>query len=116
VRRGRPPAEGEWSIPGGLVELGETLEHAVVREALEETGLQVKPLKLLELVDRIFPDGDGRIRHHYVLADYLCAVIGGRLRAGSDASEARRLHRDDIAGLGMAPVTLAVIHKAFEDL
>jgi len=71
IRRAKPPSVGEWSIPGGLVHVGETLVEAVKREAFEETGLEVEPLGLVELLERIFPDDRGRVRHHYVLADYL---------------------------------------------
>ncbi len=77
IRRGMPPAAGEWSIPGGLVRLGETLRDAVVREAREETALCVEPWALVELVERIFTDEQGRISYHYVLADYACRVVGG---------------------------------------
>ena len=88
VRRGSQPARGEWSIPGGLVEVGETLKEAVARETREETGLEVEPGDLVELLERVFRDEQGRVRWHYVLADYLCRVRGGTLVAGSDVLEA----------------------------
>jgi len=103
---------GEWSIPGGLVHVGETLEEAVIREALEETGLEVEPLDLVELVERIFPDERGRIRHHYVLADYLCRVADGKLGAGSDALEARWVDGQELPGYNLTPITMRVIVKA----
>jgi len=111
VRRGKPPSLGQWSIPGGLVQLGETLERAVIREAQEETGLEVEPLNLVELLERIFPDDTGKIRHHYVLADYLCRVTNGTLRAGSDALEARWVDQDELQFYGLAPITMRVILK-----
>jgi 8-oxo-dGTP diphosphatase len=86
VRRGREPLKGHWSLPGGLLEVGESLTAGVIREMLEETGMRVEPLELVELVDRVVWDGD-RVRYHYVIADYLCRVIGGALSAGSDADD-----------------------------
>jgi len=90
IRRGKEPMKGHWSIPGGLVELGETLEQAVVREMAEETGLTVEPVVLAELLDRIYredKDGVQRVRYHYVLADYVCRVVAGEAAASSDAAE-----------------------------
>ncbi len=114
IRRGLPPAAGEWSIPGGLVRLGETLNDAVVREALEETGLNVTPCTLVELAERIFTDEQGRIAYHYVLADYACRVVGGTLIAGSDATEATWAERRDLENFALAPVTMNVILKALD--
>jgi ADP-ribose pyrophosphatase YjhB (NUDIX family) len=113
VKRGKQPAKGEWSIPGGLVETGEPIKTAVMREVLEETGLEVEPQSLVELVERIFPDGTGKIRYHYVIADYLCRVVGGSLNAGSDAREAVWVARSDLHRYSLAPVTSDVITKAF---
>lgn len=112
IRRGAPPARGEWSIPGGLVELGETLIQAVTREAREETGLEVEPGPLVELLERIFSDEDGRIRYHYVLADYLCRATGGTLAPGSDADEAIWVERSQLDDLELAPITRKVIMQA----
>lgn len=89
VKRGRPPGKGNWSLPGGAVELGETAIEALVREVREETGLEVVPEKLVSLVDIIDRDGAGAVRHHYAVADYRCSVKGGTLRAGGDAAGAR---------------------------
>jgi 8-oxo-dGTP diphosphatase len=114
IRRGRPPAEGEWSIPGGLVRLGETIGEAVAREAREETGLEVQPEVLVELLERIFPDEQGRVRYHYVLADYSCRVIGGALLAGSDAAEAMWVSREDLESFNLAPITMRVVLKALD--
>jgi len=114
VRRGTPPSVGEWSIPGGLAHLGETLEEAVIREALEETSLNVEPLDLVELLERIFRDDQGRVQYHYVLADYLCRVVDGALSAGSDAAEAKWVDRSELTTMGIAPVTVKIILKAMD--
>jgi 8-oxo-dGTP diphosphatase len=114
VRRGNEPLKGEWSLPGGAVELGETLQQGVVREALEETGLVVVPAGIVEVLDRITKDGaGGRIRYHYVLVDFVCRVTGGALREGSDADEVRWVAREELAEYRLAPVTVRVIEKAF---
>jgi ADP-ribose pyrophosphatase YjhB (NUDIX family) len=98
VRRGTEPMKGHWSLPGGLLELGEGLLDAVVREVREETGLIVEPLELIELLERVYkeigPD-DERVRYHYVIADYLCRVTGGVLQAASDADAVRWAERDE---------------------
>ena len=92
---------------------GETLKEAVTREALEETELNVEPGDLVELLERIFPDNEGRIQYHYVLADYLCRVSAGRLKAGSDVLEAVWVDRDRLYELHLAEPTLRVLLKAF---
>src|SRR5438270_11061929 len=89
VRRGGEPLAGEWSIPGGILELGETLRAGAAREALEETGLVVEPGEVLEVFDRIVRDPEQRVQFHYVLVDFLCRRVSGELRAGGDASAAR---------------------------
>jgi 8-oxo-dGTP diphosphatase len=114
VRRGSQPSKGEWSIPGGLVDVGETLKDASIREALEETNLVVEPTRLVELVERIFRDDSGRVQYHYVLADFLCRVKGGQLIAGSDALDAKWFHRDELKRLNLADVTLQVILKGLD--
>ncbi len=113
VRRGAEPLRGEWSIPGGAVEVGEPLAEALAREMLEETGLRVQILHLVEVLDRILLGDDGRVRYHYVLLDYLCRPVGGELRAGSDASEARWVDRSELDHYGLRPETRQVIEKAF---
>jgi len=92
VQRGTEPLRGRWTIPGGLIDVGETLREAVIREVKEETGLDVEPLELIELLDRIDRE-DERVRYHYVIADYLCRVTGGTLEAASDAAAARWVER-----------------------
>jgi 8-oxo-dGTP diphosphatase len=114
IRRGKEPSRGEWSIPGGLVRVGETLKEAVARESAEETGLIVRPDELVELLERIFHDDRGRVRYHYVLADYRCQVVGGQLAAGSDALEAQWVEHDRLERMGLARVTLNVIRKAMD--
>ena len=115
VRRGQEPLKGEWSLPGGALELGETLQQGVVREVLEETGLIVVPGGIIEILDRITPDeASGRVRYHYVLIDFVCRVSGGALCSASDAEEVRWVERDQLQnGFRLAPVTLVVIEKAF---
>ena len=114
VRRAAEPMAGQWSIPGGLLELGETLRAGAAREALEETGLQVEPGEVLEVLDRIVPDADGKLRFHYVLIDFLCRRIAGELRAGGDAAEARWVRESELADLGVAEAAVQVVCKAMQ--
>jgi 8-oxo-dGTP diphosphatase len=120
VRRGQEPLKGEWSLPGGALELGETLQQGVVREVLEETGLIVVPGGIIEILDRIILDritqdeASGRVRYHYVLIDFVCHVTGGLLCSASDAEEVRWVEHGHLqSGYRLAPVTMAVIDKAF---
>jgi 8-oxo-dGTP diphosphatase len=116
VRRGTEPLKGEWSLPGGVLELGESLLSGVVREVLEETGLTVEPLELLELLDRIHRVGE-RVRYHYVIADYLCRVAGGELNAASDADAVRWVERaewNSHSALRLDPVTTRVIELGWQ--
>ena len=80
VRRGNPPRQGEWSIPGGMLELGEKLRDGVAREIEEETGIAVTPLEVLDVFDSITRDAEGKIQYHYALVDFLCSVVGGALK------------------------------------
>jgi 8-oxo-dGTP diphosphatase len=88
IQRGQEPLKGRWVIPGGRVELGETLEEAVAREVLEETGLVVRPREVVLVFDRIDRSAGGSVAYHYVIVDYLCDYLDGELRAGSDAQAA----------------------------
>lgn len=116
VQRGREPLKGQWSIPGGLLEVGESLEAGLMREVEEETGLTVQPVQLIELLDRIHREGE-RIRYHYVIADYLCRVTGGKLGAASDAAAVRWVERaewNSHSALVLDPVTVRVIETAWQ--
>ncbi|HWY54754.1 MAG TPA: NUDIX hydrolase [Terriglobales bacterium] len=114
VKRAHPPLLGEWSIPGGLLEVGETLRQAAVREVLEETGLRVEVGELLGVFDRIVRDEDQRTLYHYVLIDFLCRRIAGELQAACDALEARWYTRGEIGNLSLAQDTVGVINLGFE--
>ena len=114
VKRGTPPLEGEWSLPGGVVEIGETLRAAAEREALEETGLAVQAEEVLEVLDRIISGENGRAQYHYVLIDFLCYPRGGELRAGGDAAQAEWAGANDLDRYHLEQPALAVIRKAFE--
>ena len=113
VRRAAPPREGAWSVPGGVVEVGETLRSATEREALEETGLTVQADELLDVFDRIIPGDDGRTRYHYVLVDFLCRVRSGELRRGADAAEAEWANVDQLEKYKLEKPALNVIRRAF---
>ncbi len=116
VRRGTEPLKGHWTLPGGLLEVGEALEAGVVREVREETGLAVEPIELIELLDRIHREGE-RVRYHYVIADYLCRVGGGALKAASDADAARWVERaewNSHSALKIDPVTTRVIENGWQ--
>ena len=111
VRRAKAPRMGEWSIPGGMLELGEKLRDGVAREVEEETGLKVKSAEVLDVFDSIVTDADGRTQYHYVLVDYLCSVTGGELRAASDASAARWATLEEALSLVKREITVGVIRK-----
>jgi ADP-ribose pyrophosphatase YjhB (NUDIX family) len=113
IRRGSEPLKGEWSIPGGLVELGEELTAGVRRELKEETGVDVETLECILVFDRIMREGD-RVKYHYVIADYLCRRIGGRLRPASDVVDARWVRRDDLPQYRLTEMATKLIHQAFE--
>lgn len=114
VKRAQAPLRGEWSIPGGVLEVGETLRQAAVREALEETGLRVEVGELLGVYDRILRDADERTLYHYVLVDFLCRRIAGEPQGAGDATEARWFTRDEVGQLSLPQDTAEVIKLGFE--
>src|ERR1700693_4008330 len=111
IRRGQPPLLGEWSLPGGVLECGETLREAVIREAREETGLVVQAGEMLGVYERVIRDDEGRVRYHYVLIDFLCRPVGGDVKAGSDAADVRWFTRDELPALDLADDTNDVVLK-----
>jgi len=111
VKRAHEPLKGEWSLPGGTVELGETLETAVAREVLEETGLTVQVGPVIEVFDRIEHIPGGAIERHYVIVDYLCRAVGGALVHGSDADDARWVAVGDLAAYRLTDKAITVINK-----
>jgi mutator protein MutT len=112
VKRGHPPLKGEWSLPGGTVELGETLEAAVAREVLEETGLEVSVGQVVEVLDRVDRAPDGRIEYHFVIVDYACTVRGGSIASGSDAEDARWVPIRELPAYRLTAKASAVIVEA----
>lgn len=119
VKRGRAPLKGEWSLPGGAVELGETLEAAVAREVLEETGLVVDVDRLVDVIDRVHRGADGRVEYHYIVVDYLCQPsrpAGAVPAAGTDADDVQWVAIEDLAALRVQSTAIAIIHKALGEL
>jgi 8-oxo-dGTP diphosphatase len=114
VKRAHLPMLGEWSIPGGAVELGETVREAVIREAREETGLNVEPVALVGVFDRVVPDENGSVLYHYVLVDYYCRKVGGELCAGSDCDEARWFSPEEVAEVPLPEDTAEAVRLGFE--
>jgi len=115
IKRGSPPLEGYWSLPGGAQETGETVEAAVKREILEETGLQIKIINFATMVDIIDLDEAGKARHHYSVADYVCRVTGGELQAGGDAAKVAWVPMADLDTLNLTPKAREVIEAAWQN-
>jgi 8-oxo-dGTP diphosphatase len=113
VKRAHPPLQAQWSIPGGVLEVGELVRDAAIREACEETGLIVEPGELLGVYDRVLRDPSGRVQYHYVLVDFLCRRVRGELAAAGDAAAARWFTRGELPALNLAEDTLEVVHKGF---
>jgi ADP-ribose pyrophosphatase YjhB (NUDIX family) len=114
IKRRFEPLAGHWSLPGGAVEVGETLEACVARELLEETGLEVDVGPVIEVFDRITRDADGRVQYHYVLVDYLCWPAGGRLQPGSDVADAVFVPVPELGAYGLPEKAMAVIARGLE--
>lgn len=113
VQRAFPPRQGEWSLPGGRLELGESLTAAVAREVREETGLEVEVGPVVEVFDRVHRDAAGRIRFHFVIVDFLCRAVGGALAPGDDAADARWVRREEVAAFEVNAFAVDVIARAF---
>ncbi len=120
IRRGSQPLPGEWSIPGGMLELGETLEEGVARELLEETGLTVRVLDLIEVFDRIYFEstagatgGKKGPRFHYVIVDYLCERLAGQAAAGSDVTDLVFASEEDLGKYNLTETAIRILNKAF---
>ena len=114
VKRGKEPGLGKWSIPGGAVDVGESVKEALQREIEEETGLLVEIFDLIEIFERIIPDTEGRILYHYVLLDYWCGMKGGQLKAQSDAADAGFFPVISLKTMDLPRETERVIWKAYE--
>jgi ADP-ribose pyrophosphatase YjhB (NUDIX family) len=122
VQRGGEPSAGTWSIPGGVLERGETLRQGVMRELLEESGLEVEVLQLIDVAERILPPPGGQTgtqnpvapEYHYVILDYLCAVKSGIARAGSDAAEVAWVSEQDLARFDLHAEVMRILRRAFE--
>lgn len=112
IKRAHEPLKGHWSLPGGVVDVGESLEAAVAREVLEETGLRVHVGPVVEVIDRIQHGEDGRVEYHFVIVDYYCTRIGGSLSAASDACDVRFIPVDELASHGVTATAMRVIEKA----
>ena len=114
VKRGHPPLAGEWSIPGGAMEVGETVREATAREACEETGLKVEVLELLGIYDRLLRDEEGRVRYHYLLVDFLCRPMSGDLCAAGDAEDVRWFSPQEVKRLPLPEDTAEVIRLGLQ--
>jgi len=111
VQRGHEPLKGLWSLPGGAVETGEHLDQAIVREVREETGLLVQPTSIATIFERIMRDAEGRAEYHYVLVDYFCTVLGGKLQAGDDSDQVEWVPLVAVDSVKLTEGTREVIQK-----
>jgi 8-oxo-dGTP diphosphatase len=114
VRRGSAPLEGQWSIPGGMLELGELIVEGVRRELAEETGIEVRVLELIEVFERVIPGEDGRTRYHFVILDYLCDMVGGQAQAASDVIDVAWAREEELEKYELTAIATRVIKRAFE--
>jgi len=113
IKRGKEPSYGKWSVPGGMVKLGETLKDAVKREVHEETALEVEPVEQIEVFERVIRDSDNRVQYHYVLVDFICRYVSGEAEAADDALETRWVTPEELSEYIMTTGTADVIRKAF---
>lgn len=113
IRRGSAPLQGQWSIPGGMLELSESIAEGVRRELAEETGLEVRVGELIEVFERIVPGDDGRTRYHFVILDYLCEMVSGVARAGSDVTDVAWAREDELEKYALTAIATRVIKRAF---
>jgi ADP-ribose pyrophosphatase len=114
VQRAFEPRKGEWTVPGGVLELGETLRSGIEREVLEETGLTVKAGDVVDVFENIWPDSEGKTQFHYVLVDFLCELISGNLHAATDVSAARWITPEELSTVELIGKTAVAIRKGFE--
>ena len=114
IRRGSAPLEGEWSIPGGMLEIGETILEGVQRELLEETAIEVKVLDLIEVFERLTRDEAGKLKYHFVILDYLCEAVRGEARAGSDVTDVAWARAEELNAYSLTTTATRVFQKAFE--
>jgi 8-oxo-dGTP diphosphatase len=114
IRRGSAPMEGQWSIPGGMLELGESIVEGVRRELAEETGIEVRVLDLIEVFERIIPGEGGRTRYHFVILDYLCEMVSGQAQAASDVTDVAWAREDELEKYSLTEIATRVIKRAFE--
>jgi 8-oxo-dGTP diphosphatase len=113
IKRGSAPLKDQWSIPGGTLELGESIQEGVRRELLEETGIEVRVGELIEVFDRIFRDDAGKIQYHFVIVDYLCEAISGEARAASDVTDVAWVKEEDLWNYKLTEAATRVIRRAF---
>ena len=114
IKRAHPPSEGKWSVPGGLVEVGETLRAAIIREVEEEVGLKVRPEKIVDVVERIIPDKAGKVMYHYVIIDFLCSILAGSPVANSDVKDVSFQPLGQLNRLELSPELINIIKKAYK--
>lgn len=114
VKRGNEPSQGLWSVPGGMVELGERVRDAGIREVKEECNIDIEPIDVISVVDIILKDQEDSVKYHYVLIEYFAKYLGGEVDAGSDVLDARWFSRNELNGLDLPEVTRKVVEKAFD--
>jgi len=113
IRRGQPPLEGRWSIPGGILEIGETIASAIERELKEETSVSVRVMGLLEIYEKVLRDSDNRAQYHFVILDYICEFVEGTPDAAGDVTDAEWVSEADLEKLQLTSAALRVVKKAF---